>query len=238
MMANHAAQADPNMAMMRNDENAVMNHRKSLTTGSKTPAVTKPAAAGTKTPAATKTRRAFGDISNRKNAATAQSNKQSITLGKTPGANTTLKLAPMTKKTPFQNTNTNRRVNFNLPSESQQAKPVQIQAGAVTTTAAPKPVNLDVSDVDDIEQPAGRLWFQQQAMLDAKDADDLSLEGAATMVQDLEAMLDQRHELKVEMEVEDFERHLSQEDDHPPFANVFLPDGKSTYCCVWLPDWE
>jgi hypothetical protein len=226
MMANHAAQADPNMAMMRNDENAVVNHHKSLTTGNKTPAVTKPAAAGAKTPAATKTRRAFGDISNRKNAATAQGNKGSITLGKTP-ANTTLKLAPTTKKTPFQNTTSKRRVNFNLPPESQQAQKPVVQAGAATATAAPKPVNLDNSDVDDIEQPAGRLWFQQQALLDAADADadDISLEGAATMVEDLEAMLNQRHELKVQMEVEEFERHLTEVDD-PPFANVFLPDGK------------
>jgi hypothetical protein len=194
MMANHAAQADPNMAMMRNDENAVVNH-KSLTTGSKTPA-------------ATKTRRAFGDISNRKKAATVQANK-SISLGKTPA--NTLKLAPTTKKTPFQTTTelqSKRRVNFNLPA-----------------TAAPKPVNLEESDVDDIEQPAGRLWMQQQALFDAADDTDISLDGVATMVQDLQAMLKQRHELRVQMEVEEFERHLNGVDD-PPFANLFLQDGK------------
>lgn len=203
-MANHAAQADPNMAMMRNDENAIVHH-KSATTVSKTPAAT------TKTPVATKTRRAFGDISNRKKGDTVQANK-SVTLGKTPA--NTLKLAPTTKKTPFQTT-TKRRVNFALP-------PVQAEAA----TAAPKPANLENSDVDDIEQPAGRLWIQQQALLDAADDTDvMSLEGAATMAQDLRAVLKQRHELKVQMEVEEFERLLTAVDD-PPFSDVFLQDGK------------
>jgi Fe-S cluster biosynthesis and repair protein YggX len=193
------------MAMMRNDENAIVHQNKSLTTGNKTPAAT------TKTPAATKTRRAFGDISNRKKGATGQASK-SIALGKTPA--NTLKLAPTTKKTPFQNT-TNRRVNFALP-------PVEAEAA----TAAPKPVSLEPADVDDIEQPAGRLWIQQQALLDAEDNTDvMSLEGAATMAQDLRALLKQRHELKVQMEVEEFERLLADDDD-PPFANVFLQDGK------------
>jgi hypothetical protein len=211
MMANHAAQAGPNMAMMRNnnDENAVVHQNKSLTTAGKTPAASKtPAAAGTKT------RRAFGDISNRKGA-TGQANKanKSVTLGKTPA--NTLKLAPTTKKTPFQTT-TKRRVNFALP-------PVQAEAA----TAAPKlEVSLENADVDDIEQPAGRLWIQQQALLDAADDTDvMSLEGAATMAQDLRAVLKQRHELKVQMEVEEFERLLT-EDDGPPFADVFLQDGK------------
>jgi hypothetical protein len=206
MMANHAAQAGPNMAMMGNDENAIVHPNKSSTTASKTPA-------STKTPAAaTKTRRAFGDISNRKKGETGQANK-SISLGKTPA--NTLKLAPTTKKTPFQTT-TKRRVNFALP-------PVQAEAA----TAAPKQVSLENADVDDIEQPAGRLWIQQQALLDAADDTDvMSLEGAATMAQDLRALLKQRHELKVQMEVEEFERHLTDVDDGPPFADVFLEDGK------------
>jgi hypothetical protein len=208
MMANHAAQAGPNMAMMRNnnDENAIVHPNKSLTTGNKTPAAT------AKTPAATKTRRAFGDISNRKKGETGQANNKSITLGKTPA--NTLKLAPTTKKTPFQTT-TKRRVNFALP-------PAQAEA----ETAAPKPASLECDDVDDIEQPAGRLWIQQQALLDAADDTDvMSLEGAATMAQDLRAVLKQRHDLKVQMEVEEFERHLTEVDD-TLFANVFPQDGK------------
>jgi Fe-S cluster biosynthesis and repair protein YggX len=196
------------MAMMRNnnDENAILHPNKSLTTGNKTPAAT------SKTPAAaTKTRRAFGDISNRKKGEAGQANK-SIALGKTPA--NTLKLAPTNKKTPFQTT-TKRRVNFALP-------PVEAEA----ETAAPKPVSLECDDVDDIEQPAGRLWIQQQALLDAEDDTDvMSLEGAATMAQDLRTLLKQRHELRVQMEVEEFERLLADDDD-PPFADVFLQDGK------------
>jgi hypothetical protein len=210
MMSNHAAQAGPNMAMMRNnnDENAIVHPNKSLTTASKTPAATK-----TPTAAGTKTRRAFGDISNRKKGETGQQANKSITLGKTPA--NALKLAPTTKKTPFQTT-TKRRVNFALP-------PVQAEAA----TAAPKPVNLEhAADVDDIEQPAGRLWIQQQALFDAADDTDvMSLEGAATMAQDLRAVLKQRHELKVQMEEEAFDRLLADDDD-PPFADVFLQDGK------------
>jgi hypothetical protein len=38
-------------------------------------------------------------------------------------------------------------------------------------------------------------------------------------------VLKQRHELRVQMEVEEFERHLTEVDD-PPFADVFLQDGK------------
>jgi hypothetical protein len=204
MMANHVAQADPNMAMMRNDENAVV-HRKSLTTGSKTPT-------------STKSRRAFGDISNRKKAAAAQDNNKSITLGKTPV--NTLKLAPTIKKAPFQTIanersdselQSKRRVNFTLPD----------------ATAAPKPVEPEFSDVDDIEQPAGRLWIEEQALLDAAGTDDtdISLEGVATMVEDLRAMLKQRHELKMQMEEEEFERLLTDADG-PPFADLFLQDGK------------
>jgi hypothetical protein len=226
MLANHAALADPNMAMMRNsnDENAVVHH-KSQTTGSKTPA-------------ATKTRRAFGDISNRKKAATGQPNKSNtIVLGKTPA--NTLKLAPTTKKTPFQTVakersepelHFKRRVDFTLPGETKSQ-----QAGAAIATAAPKSVSLDNSDVDDIELPAGRLWIQQQSLIDDADDDtDISLEGAATFVQDLRVMLKQRHELKMQLEEEEFERHLTEldYDNDPSFAHVFLQDGKSKSTCV------
>jgi hypothetical protein len=219
---------------MRNDENAVVRHQNKSG-----------AAAASKTPATTKTRRAFGDISNRKKAASSvqlpAAGKQSLVGAKTPSL---IKIASaVVKKTPFVDVKENgvvpkRRVDFLLPQKESRGvdgTTNELQSKSVQSAAQTVHVDIDADPVEDIELPAGRLWIQQQALDDADDSSVISLKGAATMKQDMDAMMKTRHELKVQWEDEEFQRLLNESDTR--FDEAFSQEGESKHCALhWITD--
>lgn len=215
-----SARFDSNLAMP-NDENAVYNMPTpaASTIGAGGAAVK--ASAGSKTPAATKTRRAFGDISNRKKAASAL--QQQPTAGK-------LAAAASAQIAPFKQ-NTKRRVDFTLPQkETNKPKAKSIQTAVTKSSTTKAPVVL-LEPVDDIELPAGRLWSQQQALDDAFDcANVISVEGVTTMAQDLDALLKQRLDSRVRRQEKETHRYLTERD--PAIDALFAKDGtcRDTEC--------
>jgi len=189
---------DGRSAIFANDENAVVTKQRD-------PSVSK-------TPATSKTRRAFGDISNRKKPATTGPAAKSVSFAKT--ANVNKPSVKVTTKTPFgdaknrqdQTSAVERRVELKLPPTLKK------DDGVVAPKDHSKPDDksseLDSSFVDDIELPAGRLWIEQQALDDADDETVLSVEDGKTLRARYQALFDERHALKMQMEKEQRQREL------------------------------
>ena len=195
-MANRSFSMDGHSAILANDENAVVTKQRD-------PSISK-------TPAASKTRRAFGDISNRKKAATGPAAK-SVSFAKTTAFNKPS--VKVTAKTPFggttnrpdQTTTVKRSVSFSLPPSLKKGNDV---VAPKAQSKADKSSEVDSSFVEDIELPAGRLWVEQQALDDADDETVLSVEDGKTLRERYRVSLDERHALTMQMEKEQRQREL------------------------------
>lgn len=204
-----------------------------------------------KTPAANtnKTRRALGDISNRKG-----QNESIIHSGTVAGA-TNLKKAPTPgglrlfsqQKMAQQNqqrrsTKTSKRpeVSF-LPRSSSitQAPLVTIFPDAKSTkshaVSAPKSIlkNRLEEVIDDIEVPAGRMWVDQQDDYDDSSIGSLSLPGAATLLEDYHAAARKRHAALLKSNLEEEQREQSAFEEYE--KKLLEEEGKSRFRCAIVP---
>jgi hypothetical protein len=125
--------------------------------------------ASSKTPAPSKARRAFGDISNRKKAGGGKVialAKLSTVASQTNGGKVqSVPETPLQKRVIKDSPATKRRVDFALPSSVH--KNLQLtQPKALTDSHDLRGADFEYSSTDDIEHPAGRLWKDEQALLD------------------------------------------------------------------------
>lgn len=161
-----------------------------------------------KTPAA-RTRRAFGDISNRKIPATT--------------ASTPAPIKPL-----VHNKTTLKASHIPPQARTTSALSQFVVESSLSTSNNPvAPANNNKNDmdiVDDIERPAGRLWIQQHDYDDdSSDATSLSLEGAASMRHDILELLDQRWKNDRLWELQDEGRLVQQWEEH--VTRVLQQDG-------------
>lgn len=195
---------------------------------------------GGKTPAGGKTRRALGDISNRKTQPNGIQDGKTGFPSKTPVPTKTDKTSKTNKK-PIKNSatkslfkqdtslkpvnlNNHRKVEFKLPSESQKSS----QQSFILQTDSVKPLDTKLDDSFDIIQPAGRTWAQQIANGDHdEEPDDLSLEGASTVYEDYFKiqMLEHEHKLKL-LKLEDDEASKFIENIYDDWVKSGFEQGK------------
>lgn len=206
-----------------NDENAVVSNNKHGDTAVGNTA---------KTPKSNKTRRAFGDISNRKTGRTepplksiAIQNSSSHSIQNNYTQNATKATGG---KTPFAATakrNKNidmfpkKRVNFAIPSNdlsigeqlSPPPKALHLEQSNLSTKESTNNAAFSVFD-EEVETPSGRLWIDNRDF-DFDDETAVSLEGAATAGEDLLAILNERHENRLAWEDEKHKQVLKMQDE-------------------------
>lgn len=157
-----------------------------------------------KTPAATarSTRRAFGDISNRKKAHASTTLGPAKAVSFASGADTTSVVKPAKNKG-FQPP---QRTPFRPLSTNIQQNDVSLQPTSSKTST--KKSELDLDSYGDIERPAGRLWVEEQALHRHEDDDDDSTISLGDMKAYRKELLDMFEEGRLE----DFEL-MQLEDD-------------------------
>ena len=199
-----------------NDENAVVSNNKHGDT-----------AVGntTKTPKSNKTRRAFGDISNRKTGRTepplksiAIQNSSSHSIQNNYTQNTT-KATATAKRNKNIDMFPKKRVNFAIPSNdlsigeqlSPPPKALHLEQSNLSTKESTNNAAFSVFD-EEVETPSGRLWIDNRDF-HFDDETAVSLEGAATAGEDLLAILNERHENRLAWEDEKHKQVLKMQDE-------------------------
>lgn len=223
MLSHQQSLADDRLAMMQNEN---------VLTTTKTPA----AAAGT----SRQTRRALGDISNRK--------KDGPSATYKPSSFVATKTRAVVKEVPRTSTKQVVALDDQVRGETKPtatkkqlksavAPPKSSLEGQLTTKSTMvfrKAVEIDFSE--DIERPAGRTWKQQQALDDDDDFSLPSMEGAWDARERFMAMLDRRHQNRLLADEEEEKEYEQAIDDE--IARLAEEDCKScpSTCMPGLPN--
>ena len=177
-----------------------------------------------KTPAAktNKTRRALGDISNRKGQNSSNSifggAGKAINIKKAPVPNSHRLFSHQNQQHQQQRSTkasvvaTSKRSEVSFLPRSSTAPPIAIFPDTKNTKSevllAPKSILKSRQEdvVDDIEIAAGRLWVDQQDDIEDRSVGSLSLPGAATFMEDYKAAVRKSHAARLKNNLEEEKR--------------------------------